>query len=119
MLLEIIGHLYALDLGWFIGLATNSVMITFMLFAVFFIFLEGKKVLKGSIVIFITLFAFLDFEKVIGIPLFVGGTLLIYYITKIAVLALVENNKYLKKYLIFINELQMYGSFILSIIILG
>ena len=119
MLLEMILRLLDLDLGWFGGLAMNSLMIGFMLLAVFYIFLEGKNFLKGSIVIFITLFAFLDLEHALGIAFFTGQAVLLYYLSKFVVLAIAENNAALKKNLIFINELQFYGSFVITWVLFG
>jgi len=119
MLLEMILRLLSLDLGWFAGLAMNSLMIGFMLLAVFYIFLEGKKFIKGSIVIFITLFAFLDLERALGIAFFTGSAVLFYYISKLVVLVIAENNAYLKKNLVFINELQFYASFVVAWVFLG
>lgn len=114
MLLEMIGRLISLDFGWFADLILNSLMIGFMLLAVFYIFLEGKKFIKGSIIIFITLFAFLDLERALGIAFFTGSAVLLYYVSKFVVLAIAENNPALKKNLIFINELQFYGSFVIT-----
>ncbi|AJF60803.1 MAG: hypothetical protein QT03_C0001G1324 [archaeon GW2011_AR10] len=116
MLLEILAHLATLDGAWVLAWPLRNPMMTFMFFSVIFIFMEGQNIIRGSIVIFATLFAFLDFEKVLGIPFFVGSFLLIYYISKLIVLAIAENNRYLRKYLIFINELQFYGAFIVSIL---
>src|SRR3989338_8626986 len=103
MLLEMIGRLISLDFGWFADLTMNGLMIGFMLLAVFYIFLEGKNVIKGSFVIFVTLFAFLA-----------GSAVLFYYISKFVVLSIAENNIVLKKYLVFINELQFYASFVVA-----
>ncbi len=116
MFLEIISHLATLDFGWVLAWPLRNPIMTFMLLAVFFIFLEGQKVGYGSSVIFFTLFAFLDFEKAIGIPFFVGSFLVIYYTSKFLVLSIAENNNFLKKYLIFINELQFFGAFIVSVL---
>ena len=80
MLIEILSHLMNFDIGWFVALLADNLLMAFMLFAVFAIFLEGQNILKGSLVIFITLFAFLDFEKVLGVTFFTGSFILIYYI---------------------------------------
>ena len=93
-------------------------MITFMLIAVFSIFLEDRNLVKGLIVVFITLFAFFDFEKALGIPFFAGKFLLVYYISKFAVLAVAESSNFLKRRLIFISEMQFYASFIISAVFL-
>jgi len=119
MLLEMIGRLISLDFGWFADLTMNGLMIGFMLLAVFYIFLEGKNVIKGSFVIFVTLFAFLDLERALGIAFFAGSAVLFYYISKFVVLSIAENNIVLKKYLVFINELQFYASFVVAWIFLG
>ena len=111
MLLEMILRLLSLDFGWFTDLAMKSLMIGFMLLAVFYIFLEGQKFIKGSFVIFVTFFAFFDFQNALGIAFFTGSSVLFYYISKFVVLAIAENNNSLRKYLVFLNELQFYVSF--------
>ena len=113
MLLEMIGRLLSLDFGLFAGLAMNSLMIGFMLLAVFYIFLEGKNFIKGSIIIFITFFAFFDLERALGVIFFTGSGVLFYYISKFVVLAIAENNNSLKKNLVLISELQFYASFVI------
>ncbi|MCR4368727.1 MAG: hypothetical protein NUV67_02360 [archaeon] len=116
MLLEAIGALASLDLGWFVHIATQNLFITFALLATFYMFLEGQNFVVGSIVIFITFFAFFDFEKILGIPFFTGKFLVIYYATKLAVLAIAETNEFLKKKLLFLSEVQFYGAFVVSLL---
>ncbi|MFH1391595.1 MAG: hypothetical protein ABIH20_04755 [Candidatus Diapherotrites archaeon] len=116
MLLEALTELASFNFKWFIDLAIGNLFITFALLATFYLFLEGQNFIKGSIIIFITFFAFFDFEKVLGIPFFTGKFLVIYYATKLAVLALAETNEFLKKRLLFISELQFYGAFVVSIL---
>jgi len=111
--MEILTHVLRLDFGWIIDTAIQNLLMILMLLAVFYIFLEGKNFLYASLIIFITLFAFLDFESVLGIEIFVGKFLLIYYVTKLAVLAIAESNEFLKKRLIFVNELQFFGAFVI------
>ncbi len=62
------------------------------------------------------LFAFLDFERVLGVTFFTGSFLLIYYISKLSVLAIAEGNQCLRKRLIFVNELQFYAALALSLV---
>ena len=119
MLLEMIGKFISLDLGWFAGLAMNSLMIGFMLLAVFYIFLEGKNFIKGSVVIFITFFAFFDLESALGVVFFTGSGVLFYYLSKFVVLAVAEKNNSLKKHLVLISELQFYGSFVITWVLFG
>ncbi|MBI4210337.1 MAG: hypothetical protein HY544_02415 [Candidatus Diapherotrites archaeon] len=119
MLLESLSHLAAGDIGWLFSVAIENLAIAFMLLSVFFVFLEGKNFLKGSIVIFITLFAFMDFGKVLGVTFFSTNFMLLYYISKIAVLSIAEGVPFMKKNLIFINELQFYGALAVSLLFTG
>ena len=119
MLIEILSHLMNFDIGWFVALLADNLLMAFMLFAVFAIFLEGQNILKGSLVIFITLFAFLDFEKVLGVTFFTGSFMLIYYISKLSVLAIAEGIPSLKSKMIFINELQFYAALAGSLVFMG
>ncbi len=119
MLVELLIHLLSLDFGWIITLPLQNPLMAFMLFAVFYVFLEGKNIVRGCIVIFITLFAFMDFEKILGVTFFTTSFLLIYYISKLAVLSIAEGNAMLKKNLIFINEMHFFAAFIFSLLISG
>ena len=116
MLIESLLRLSSLDFQWFLDLLFNNLLIFFLLFATFYIFLEGQSVIKGSLVIFITFFAFFDFETVMGVSVFTGSFLIVYYITKIAVIAIVEQSKSLKPYLIFINELQFFAAIVILLL---
>ena len=116
MFLEILAHLAALDFVWVLSWPFRNPVMAFMFFSVIFIFVKGQKLIYNSVEVFFTLFAFLDFERVLGIPFFVGKFLMIYYTTKLAVLLIAENNQKLKKYLIFISELQFYAAFVVSIL---
>lgn len=115
MFLESIEHILNLDLGWFVGLALGNLAIAFMLFAVFYLFLDGKKLISGSFIIFATLFAFLDLETVLGVPFFTGKFMVVYYVSKLALLAMVEGSKRLGKKMIFINELQFFAAFAITV----
>ncbi|MCR4335812.1 MAG: hypothetical protein NUV57_04725 [archaeon] len=116
MLIETISHLLGLDFGWFIKLATVNPIMTFMLIAVFFIFLEGQNLIKGGLIILVAIFASLDFGSILGVAILTGSFMAIYYMSKISVLLLAEGSDKLKKYMMFINELQFFGVLIIVLL---
>ncbi|MFH1390780.1 MAG: hypothetical protein ABIH20_00530 [Candidatus Diapherotrites archaeon] len=116
MLLETITHLTALDFGWFIKLATINPIMTFMLISVFYIFLEGQNLIKGGIIILAAIFASLDFGSVLGVAILTGSFMLIYYLSKISLLMMAEGSEKLKKYMMFINEIQFFGVLVIALL---
>jgi len=116
MFIESLQHIFALDFVWFIDLAFGSLGMLFMLLAVSYFFLEGQNIIKGSIIIFATLFALFDFEIMLGVVIFSTGFFAIHYMSKLSVLALAENSKSLKNHMIFINEMQFFAAIALSLV---
>jgi len=119
LLTESLAHLFSFDFAWFVSLALDNILMAFMLFVVFFVFLEGQNTLKGCFVIFVAFFAFLDFEKVLGVTFFTGSFMLVYYISKLSILSLVEGSSSLKKHMIFINEIQFFVAVATAMIFFG
>lgn len=116
MLIESLQHLFSLDLGWFIDLAFGNLGMLFILLAVSYFFLEGQNLIKGSIIIFATLFALFDFEIMLEVVLFSTGFFAIHYMSKLSVLGLAENSESLKKHMIFINEMQFFAALAVSLL---
>ena len=116
MFVEIIMHYLALDFSWFLKLITVNPIMTFMLIATCFIFLEGQNLIKGSIIILLTIFASLDFGNILGVSILTGGFMLIYYLSKISLLILVEGSENLKKNMFFINEFQFFTVLIIALL---
>ncbi|MFH1239615.1 MAG: hypothetical protein V1672_00165 [Candidatus Diapherotrites archaeon] len=108
MLIEALTHLVALDLDWFISLVMGNLHFVFALFAVIYMFFEGKNLIKGFFLIVFILWTLSEFEKVTNIAVFVGGFLTIYYLTKIALLAITEDSTFLNKYFVPISTIQAY-----------
>lgn len=116
MLIETITHVLHLDLGWFIEMATMNPIMTFMLIALFYIFLEGKNVIIGGVVILAAVFASLDFGSILGVAILSGSFMVIYYMSKISVLLLAEGSESMKKYMMFINEAQFFAVLIIVLL---
>lgn len=105
MFLNFIQHLLSLDIGWFAALIMNNLLWLFIFYAVMHIFLGGKNVLYGFVVFCLALWAWQDFQNASGVIIFGASFLSIWYITKLALLAIVETVPALSKKLIYINEL--------------
>ena len=106
MFMNFLTHLVALDVEWLVGLVMNNLLFLFMFVALIFIFYQGKKVLRGVIIMSLLAWAWIDLENIGGIVLFVGGFMLLYYITKLALLGFIENNPNMGTKLVLISEIQ-------------
>lgn len=107
MFVEFMAHAFALDLDWIISLIMSNLHYLFAFAAVVYFFLEGKKVILGVIIISLLLWAVMDLGTVAGFVVFVGGFLIINYLTKLALLTFVEDTTF-KKWLIPVSTAQAY-----------
>jgi len=106
MLFEFFYRLISLDTNWLVSLKANNLHWLFLITVLIFIFFDGKKVVLGVIAFFLVGWAWGDFELISGLAVFAGGFLMIYYLSKIAVMIFAENQPELKNKLIWISELQ-------------
>ena len=113
MLLQVISNLLSLNVSWFVELALGNLFYLFAFAAVMHIFMNGKGVLKGFVVLCLMIWFWMDFAAVSGATLFVGGFLAFYYISKMALLIFAESTPKLKQKLIIVSELQFIGAFVL------
>lgn len=105
-LVDILFHGLALDVGWFFDLVLKNLAISFMLFALYYVFFGSsfKKFLIGSLIYTFDIFVWADFGSALGIPLFVGSFLLINYIIKLSSLTIASETPRLKNKLVLVNE---------------
>ncbi len=91
------------NIGWMINFAISNLFWLFALSALVHILFEGKKFFEGMIFMTFALWLWGDFGALSGIGFFGAQTLLVYYISKISFLTMVENSKNLKPYLVVIS----------------
>ena len=104
--IEFIVHLLQFDIAWIIGVFLSNLFWVFGLSAlVYFIFGE-KQFWQGFILMVLDIWLFDIFGAVSGISIFSAKTLTLYYITKIAVLAIAENSPALKDKFVIISTIQ-------------
>ena len=113
MILEFLTHLLSLDINWIVTFLLGNLLAIFLLFAVIFIFLEGKKPVYAFLVLAFLIMVWQDFEHYTGAVVFAGSLLAIYYITKLVVLTFAETTPWLKDKLIILEELQFLTVFII------
>ncbi len=113
MFFEFLSHLVALDIPWLISLVMNNLFWVFAFIALMYFFTEGKKTLLGFLVITFVMWIWVDWETVSGMALFVGSFLALYYISKIALLAIAENSPSLQKKLFWVSEVQAITAIVL------
>ena len=118
MLVEILIHLVALDLGWFINFFIGNLLWVAILLTLGYYVFGGdlKHFLIGTIILTINIFAWFDFGAALGVPLFVGSFLLLNYVLKLSSLAIAIGHEKLKYKLVYINEILVIGLVIIYLI---
>jgi len=110
---EAIQALLSLDISFFVGIAIDNIFWIFAFYALIFYFMEGKRTIYFFLLLTVLIFAFIDFESITLIGWSAASFLLIYYITKLAVLAWAENSPSMKNKLVLISEIQFLGLLII------
>ncbi|MDO8427702.1 MAG: hypothetical protein Q7S92_00645 [Candidatus Diapherotrites archaeon] len=107
-IVEFLIHLIGLDIGWLFYLLLNNLPWLFAYAGIMHIFLGGKikNTIYGTIVISIYMWTISDFVGVLGLIVFVGNLLILFYMGKFTVLTVAESSPNLKKNLLIINETQ-------------
>ncbi|MEK6957611.1 MAG: hypothetical protein AABW99_01355 [archaeon] len=103
---EAVQALFSLDLGFFIDIVMNNLLWVFLLYALVHYFFDGKHILHYFLLLSLMMWAWADLEKITGLAWTAASFLLIYYITKLAVIAWAENSPGLKNKIVVISELQ-------------
>ena len=102
MLFEIIGHLLALDLPYFINLVSSNPIFFFGIFVAAFLLSDKKIDMKAGILVFIfiwfNIFAELQFMGAFGWVLLSAEFFALILITRFAVLAFTESIPTMKKH---------------------
>ena len=113
MLFEFFHRVITLDFSWLITLVANNLLFLFLFAALIFFFFDGKRVAIGVVAFSILVWAWMDFELISGLAVLAGGFLVIYYITKMAVLMFVNEMPELKTKLIWVSEAQFLLVFVI------
>ena len=111
--LEFISHVLNLDLAWLLNLVLANLHYLFMFALLMYVFLDGKRLVYGFVLVILYVFAFTDFLGILGMVFFSANLLMLYYIGKLSVLKAAEETPALKKNLIVINEAQGWITFLL------
>lgn len=100
-----------LDFGFFVSLVLGNL---FWLFAIYSIvhYFVGTRTVYSFVVLTLNFWIITNWAALAGGVLFVGGFLLLNYISKLTVLKFSEGNKFLAPRLIWINESQAWIAFI-------
>lgn len=91
------------NIGWLVNFLLSNLFWVFALVMLSYIFFGRAKFFEGIVFLTFALWLWDDFGSLSGIGFASSGVLLIYYISKISILAVVENSKELKKHLLVIS----------------
>ncbi|MFH1391214.1 MAG: hypothetical protein ABIH20_02790 [Candidatus Diapherotrites archaeon] len=103
---EAIQALLSLDISFFIDIVMGNILWSFMFFALIYFFFDKKNTIYYFLLWAVLLWAFFDFESLTSITFRTGPFLMIYYLTKLAVLAWAENSPRFKDKLLWVSETQ-------------
>lgn len=106
MFVDFLNAVVGIDFSWFAELFANNVLIATMVFmtmAIFFKF-QIKKAIFATALIFIQIWVIDDTVGLLGGFFISGAFMLIYYVSKLAVLTAAEEDPKLQPRLIVINE---------------
>ena len=106
VIFQAINAIFSLDINFFINIFMNNLLWVFVFYALIHYFMEGRRVIYFFLVFSFLLWSFVDFEILTGLAWNAAGFLLIYYLTKIALLTLAEDIPSLKNKLLWISEVQ-------------
>ncbi len=98
MLIEILSNLVSLNISYFIHLVMNNLFWLFGFAAVSYYF-RGKNFCLRFFTTVFMVYGMLDMQKVHNLYYFVGGALIILYLSRMAVLTAVAKTKGAEKYL--------------------
>ena len=114
-IIQFLVHFMNLDIGWLLYLLLNSLPFLFAYICVLFIFSGGnlKTTLYGTLVLSLNMWALVDFVGILGLTVFVGNLLMLFYMGKFTVLTFAEQSPRLKKNLFLFNEIQGWGTIVL------
>ncbi len=113
MILEFLSHVVMLDIPWLLGFILGNLLWVFMFAAIVYYFWEGEHFLEAFILLPITMFSYAALERTIGLVMFVGGFLMIYYVSKLVILKFAEETPALRKYIVPISTLQALAAWVL------
>ncbi len=100
-----INHLFAFDLPWLLGFMRSNLLWLAVLSALVHILFNGEKFVPAIIFMTFALWLWGDFEGLSGIGFAGAQVLAVYYISKISLLAIVENTPSLKRHLVVISTI--------------
>jgi len=108
MFFEFLQAVVTLDLNWLAWLVFNNLQWVFAYCTISFFFFgpSPKKVAVGFFLISVLMWAWADFESLSAWGIFVAGFLILYYISKIAIMAFAEEVPQLRKHLVAISTIQ-------------
>jgi len=103
---EALAALAGLDFTFFIDVVMGNLLWVFMFFVLVYFFFDKKNTIYYFLLWAVLLWAFLDFESLTSMTFRTGPFLMLYYLTKLALLSWAENSPRFKNKLLWVSETQ-------------
>ncbi len=100
MIPEAIAATLSLDVAWWLHIIFANLFWVFGFLAIAYFFFGGKKMLSGFLVIVLAIWATMDFSAFSGWTFTAAAFLLLYYITRLSLLAFIESVPSLQKHIL-------------------
>ena len=115
--IEFVSNLLSFNLGWFISLVLNNLFWVFAYALLVHIIFNGEKMVAAFVLFALDVWLWDVFGLLSGVSIFGAQTLVIYYITKIGVLAIAEKSETLKSKFVVVSSIQGVCAILISNVI--
>ncbi len=113
---EFFGALAALNFSWIIAFILGNLLWLFFFATIVYILFNGQKFFTAFVFFVFAIWLWNDFSALTGVGFIGAKVIAIYYVSKMAILTVVENNKNLKKHLVVISTVTGIASLLLATI---
>jgi hypothetical protein len=112
--IEFMARLFTFDIGWLLEFVFSNLFWLFAFALLVHILFNGKHMLLGIVLIAFDIWLWDVWGSISGLSFFGATTLVIYYISKIAVLKLAETIPQLRDKFVVISTLQGLGALVIA-----
>jgi hypothetical protein len=106
---QAIQAIYQLNIAFFIEVFMNNLLWVFMFYVMIHFLFEGKRTVYWFVLFSFTLWALLAWESLTGFVFSAASFLLLFYLSKFALLGFVEDIPSLKRHIVLISSIAGYS----------
>jgi len=92
LLMEIVYNALTFNVGWFLNLFTGNLLWLLMMYIGVHILKNGQRVLYNNLVIWLVVTGTMDLARISGLSFYVAEALMVVYLMRLSVIALLEGS---------------------------